>query len=1111
MKYILFEGGIYVLNYHSNYLFSETYIQEKVAQINQNNEVSEDIIRIFEATKEWFEPFNTGEISDDYWIDDFIDIILNSILDFFTVRKGRVRVLKENDIVDPSVVAYVLKKNENINSKTKGKFYAYNIIQAAKNENVDWCILTDGYKWRLYNTDTISPYEQYLEIDIEESLKKNKADSNFILYANFFNKNNFTFNKDNNLRIDKMLEESNKKISQIEDYLKEKAELILNDLCNGFKENMNFDNYTEEDRRNIYVDSITYLYRLLFFGYSEARGLLPSNPGDDEYNKNSFQVICKEAKELLNKPGGASEIADEFGFWDRIDEYLRIHVDENYDGGLFENKDKPILKNYKIKNRYLMKAIAEINYFEDKHEEVYTEKINYKDLSVRNLGAIYEGLLEYNLFIAQERLVKRKSRNKIKFVKASETKVKKSDIRIEEGQVYISEDPTERKETGSYYTPEKVVEYIVSNTVEDKINNLKKELEEQIKKDLKNIEIEVNENIKKGIQYKVDEKIIKFIENEILDLNIIDSAMGSGHFLVNAAYKLTNKIIEIISKYDWVNDDVILNINYWRRKVVENCLYGIDINELAVYLSRLSLWLISATNDRPLSFIDHHLKVGNSIVGAKRKDISFMLDEDKSTLFDVDEENKWKNKIMPMYKKLNSLEAATMEGVKKQKKIYQRIKKEVKLSKKKYDYYLAKQLKDSEISDEFNEIMLTDDIERFKQNDLKSLMRYAKENKFFHWELEFPEVFNNGGFDIAIGNPPYFNVRSNNIIYKTDIYKEISTRVTNSANIFLCHMFKYLKNNNGILGFIIPKSFGHVKSWRKGRRFILNQKKVLHINDVGQAFEEVGLEAMILIVLNRRSLNEEVNVYNHYELINKIDQKYFVDNDIIVSSLDSRKFKLVNKMKINSIELGNIANMPRGKYIKRSRCIDKPKEGYLRFLGGTNISKYKIKDGGKRKRNKYIKQDDPKLSSKQKYFIPNRIIYQNIMSSSPKFVACLEKEGLPTDDTVNNLILNTNEYKYKYVLAIMNSKLSSFYLKYYITNCSKLTVHLDKPYAGKCLILNADKDAQQEFCDLVNKIDSSEDKQTINKIKSKIDNKVYKLFNLEEDEIDLIESSLNKE
>lgn len=786
-----------MVNYNSNYLFSETYLEN--LSISENGILNKDqISKRFKIAQEWNGYFLEKNGDYNHWVDDFIDSLLNSVLDYNLEQENRIRYLKDEQREEIIALGYVLEKKEDINSKTKGRFYAYQAVEFANENNLDWIILTNGYKWRIYNTNDISPYEHYLEINIEKSLLNDKPDESFNFFINFFHKE--IFKKRNNQKplIEKKLQDSNEVINSIENHLRDKAELILNDLCNGFKENMSYNYYSEEDRRSIYVDSIIYLYRLLFFGYAEARGLLPSNQDDENYKYNSFSVICKNSKEMLNS-SEALKVSEEYSFWNKIDEYLRIYVDENYDGGLFKNNQRPILNEYKIKNKYLMKAIAEINYFKNDHND-YVDKINYKDLTVRNLGSIYEGLLEYNLFVAEEDLVKKESKNKVRFKPVSKNKVRKSDVIIKKGQVYISDSYTERKQTGSYYTPEDVVEYIVSNTVTNKIKEMREELFQEIKNDLDQIEIEVNDTIKKNLQYQVDSKIEKFIEKKILDINIIDSAMGSGHFLVNTAYKITNLIIDILLNNNWINENLKIDITYLRRKVVENCIFGIDINELAVYLSRLSLWLISASRDKPLSFIDHHLKTGNSILGIQKEDVKLDLDKEKVSLFDVNEQKRWEEQIYPKYKKLNKISGTTMEEVEEKNNIYNEINQFINITKKKYDYYLSKKLKKMNFEEDYNEIMLSNNIDRFEKKDIKPLIEYAKQKKFFHWELEFPNVMRNGGFDIFIGNPPYVEENHKKFfgIKKTK----------KSHNLYAYIIERTIKNvnNNSKMGIILPSS-----------------------------------------------------------------------------------------------------------------------------------------------------------------------------------------------------------------------------------------------------------------------------------------------------------------
>ena len=244
----------------------------------------------------------------------------------------------------------------------------------------------------------------------------------------------------------------------------------------------------------------------------------------------------------------------------------------------------------------------------------------------------------------------------------------------------------------------------------------------------------------------------------MLALSIIDSAMGSGHFLVNAAYRVANEIVDIVSENKWetTNDDIIVDVMHWKRKVVENSIYGIDINGLSVALARLSLWLISASNNKALSFLDHHLKEGNSIIGTDRKQVE--VRDASSPVLDV-QYSDYMREVLRKYDELKAIGSNTKSDVAKQKEIYDEINEELKLVKKKYDYYLANQFIGGIEKDiAYINLLRRTDVTEFEKNELSELWRFAEEKKFFHWELEFPEVFINGGFDIVIGNPPYVEI-----------------------------------------------------------------------------------------------------------------------------------------------------------------------------------------------------------------------------------------------------------------------------------------------------------------------------------------------------------------
>ena len=166
------------------------------------------------------------------------------------------------------------------------------------------------------------------------------------------------------------------------------------------------------------------------------------------------------------------------------------------------------------------------------------------------------------------------------------------------------------KATGSYYTPDYIVKYIIENTLSPILSEIDKKTS-------------INPTLLKGGEGGLikDDSFAK----EVLKLNICDPAMGSGHFLVEAVQYLADEIAyHPTTQLKTPKCEAGDEINYWKRKVVESCIYGVDIKELAVELAKLSLWLKTVDKSQPLNFLDHHLRCGNSLIGARINDLNYL-------------------------------------------------------------------------------------------------------------------------------------------------------------------------------------------------------------------------------------------------------------------------------------------------------------------------------------------------------------------------------------------------------------------------------------------------------------------------------------------------------
>ena len=355
------------------------------------------------------------------------------------------------------------------------------------------------------------------------------------------------------------------------------------------------------------------------------------------------------------------------------------------------------------------------------------------------------------------------------------------------------------------------------------------------------------------------------------------------------------------------------------------------------------------------------------------------------------------------------------------------------------------------------------------------------------------------------------NVAANSEYKQLTIYNEIADGVVNMASLFLYFSINSLADKQGVISMIIPKSYYSVQSWNKIRCKNLSQCSLISVNDVGKAFENVGLEQGIVVYSKIYDPNNTVKVLNEFEEVNQIPQTYFHDKNIVLTNVTEEIFGVINTIEQSASYLGDIADMPRGITENSSVYSEYKRVNDIQILGGTNIKQYSITDGNKRKPNRYVDKNLGSLVARKNVFSLDRICYQNLMSSLPKVVATIVPGNVPTDDTINNIVFKPNNtYHTKLILAILNSQLCTFFLKYRLFNCAKLTVHLDKPYMGNIPLPAIENIAilQQPIVELVDTIlekkkqnpqaDTSVEENAINQL-------VYQLYGLSKEEISFIE------
>jgi hypothetical protein len=365
------------------------------------------------------------------------------------------------------------------------------------------------------------------------------------------------------------------------------------------------------------------LYRLLFILYAEDRDLLPV--------RNSRYKDYGLREKVRGDIGQRKDRNDTFSdtaarYWSVLDDLCRA-IDKGdssiglppYNGGLFERDRTQLLTRVRLDDAVMANVIDALSFDQTSEGRRY---INYRDLSVQQLGSIYEQLLEHEV--------------------------------IRDGHaIAIRPNVFARKGSGSYYTPDDLVNLIIRETLGP--------LVAQRMEAFRALAAEQATSTKPEDQRLGTLKRIDPAE-KFLDLKICDPAMGSGHFLVSLVDYLADQVITAMAEAEamvpwghyisplsdridvirntilgnaeqrgWTVDPAQLDDRHIiRRMVLKRCIYGVDKNLMAVELAKVSLWLHTFTVGAPLSFLDHHLRCGDSLFG-----LWVQSGIDKTAIFDA--------------------------------------------------------------------------------------------------------------------------------------------------------------------------------------------------------------------------------------------------------------------------------------------------------------------------------------------------------------------------------------------------------------------------------------------------------------------------------------------
>ena len=467
-----------------------------------------------------------------------------------------------------------------------------------------WGILTNGKVWRLYDYRARPRASGYYEADLSALIKSGNDDLR--IFHLLFRRDAFTLQPGATTTfLEAALAEGRRYEEQV---AKDLSSIVFKSVFPDLV--LALADATAENLSQIREAALIFLYRLLFVLYAEDRGLLPVN--DSRYDDYGLRKVRDDIARRTEQKDTFSARAS--NYYDRLVNLCRI-IDEGdpsiglppYNGGLFASQAAQMLENVRLPDAKIAPIIYNLSHAQDPHG---THRfVNYRDMSAQQLGSIYERLLEHE------------------------------PVR-EDGEIKIRLNPYARKDSGSFYTLQELVDLIVDRTL--------KPLSEERLKAFEDKAAALKSSNRPRAERKAELQKLDPAE-ALLNLKVLDPAMGSGHFLVTAVDFLSDYIAELIEYVpavpDWLNGDYVSPLvkrvetirseiirrakeSDWvldetlltdqaiiRRMVLKRCIYGVDKNPLTVELAKVSLWLHSFTVGAPLSFLDHHLRCGDSLIG----------------------------------------------------------------------------------------------------------------------------------------------------------------------------------------------------------------------------------------------------------------------------------------------------------------------------------------------------------------------------------------------------------------------------------------------------------------------------------------------------------------
>ena len=535
----------------------------------------------------------------------------------------------------------------------------------------------------------------------------------------------------------------------------------------------------------LFDESLTVVYRVLFLMFAESRSLVPN-----------WHQVYRQSYTVESLREHAEQSGEAPGLWEALQAIARLAykgcqagglVVPAFNGRLFSPTQSPIAESCAVDDEVARQALLSLSTTRTGKRT----RIDYRDLGVEQLGAVYESVLDYEPAYSDP----------------------------EHDQILLRRGGDARKSSGSFYTPQILTDYLVRRTLHPLTENA--------------------------------------AADRILELRVVDPAMGSAAFLVSACRYLARAYERALVREGLAHEATIDENDRaeFRRLVAQRCLFGVDLNPTAVQLARLSLWLATLAANKPLTFLDHHLVCGNSLIGASPIDVArqppgvrsrrTITGSDMPLFSDADLEPSLARAVVER-RWLADTRDDTAGVVREKERRLARLRAGAKW-KSVADLWCAcwvwpdpEAAPDPGVFASLADKLMTGRCglpEKTSAALLSSAEGITKAHQFFHWMLEFPEAYfdesggplADGGFDAVLGNPPWDMLRakgSDKAFFRSSgVYRHQGSGRINRYQMFVERALTLAKRG-GRIGLVLPAGFATDHTSAPLRRVLLSRTRI---------------------------------------------------------------------------------------------------------------------------------------------------------------------------------------------------------------------------------------------------------------------------------------------